>query len=139
MLDELARRGFGPSAITVWGTSIGTGVAAEMAYRGRASAMVLACPFTSLVAMGKRLAPFLPVGLLLRDRFETLVKAPSITIPSLVVHGSADELIPVAMGEAVAGALPNARFVRVEGGHHNDLYEREEVMSALLAFLRASP
>lgn len=137
VLDELGRRGFGPTEIAVWGTSIGTGVAAEMAYRGRASALVLACPFTSLVAMGKRLAPFLPVGLLLQDRFDTLQKAPSITMPALVIHGSADELIPVAMGEAVAAALPHGRFVRVDGGHHNDLYERQEVMDALLAFLRA--
>jgi hypothetical protein len=137
VLDELGRRGFGASAIVLWGTSIGTGVASEMAARGRAGALVLVCPFTSLVAMGRRLAPFLPVSLLIRDRFDTLGKAGSISIPTLVLHGSADELIPVAMGEAVAKALPRGRFVLVEGGHHNDLYERADVMGELTAFLRA--
>jgi uncharacterized protein len=137
VLAELRRRGFGPSAVTLWGTSIGTGVASEMAARGHGSALVLVCPFTSLVAMGRKLAPFLPVSLLLRDRFDTLAKAPNLRIPALVVHGTEDELIPLAMGRAVAEALPNARFVEVQGGHHNDLYEREDVLATLVAFLHA--
>jgi uncharacterized protein len=135
VIQELQRRGFGPSAVTLWGTSIGTGVASEMAARGHGSALVLVCPFTSLVAMGRKLAPFLPVSLLLRDRFDTLAKAPNLRLPALVVHGTDDELIPIAMGRAVAAALPHARFVQVEGGHHNDLYERDDVVALLVSFV----
>ena len=137
VLAALASRGVAPASVVLWGTSIGTGVAAEMARRGAGGALILVSPFTSITAIGKRLAPFLPVSLLLRDRFDTAAKAPFIDLPALVIHGTHDELIPIAMGEEVAASLPLARFVRVEGGHHNDLYEREDVMAALLAFLRS--
>jgi pimeloyl-ACP methyl ester carboxylesterase len=71
--------------------------------------------------MGRHVAPFLPVTLLMSHRFDTLAKAPSIRAATLVAHGDADEVVPFPMGEAVARAIPGARFVRVAGGHHMDL------------------
>jgi pimeloyl-ACP methyl ester carboxylesterase len=53
--------------------------------------------------------------------FDTLSKAATIKLPAVVVHGDADEVIPIAMGEAVAKQIPGARLVRVAGGHHADL------------------
>jgi fermentation-respiration switch protein FrsA (DUF1100 family) len=120
----LLGRGVAPDRIALWGWSLGTGVAAEMAARGHGARLVLLSPFTSIVAMGKRAFPILPVSLLMRHHFDTLAKAPRIKQPTLVVHGDADELIPLAMGEAVAQALPEGRLVRVAGGHHVDLLER---------------
>ncbi len=78
-------------------------------------------PFTSIIDMGKRMAPFLPVSLLMSHRFDTLSKAAAIKQPTMVVHGDADGLIPFAMGEAIANAIPGATLVRVSGGHHADL------------------
>jgi uncharacterized protein len=121
VLDELARRGFGKDNVLLWGTSLGTGVAGEMAARGRAKAIVLFCPFTSIRAMASRFVPFLPASVVVRDRFDTLSKAQQITIPALVVHGDADEVVPYDMGKEVAAALPNAELVTVKGGHHGDL------------------
>jgi uncharacterized protein len=119
----LLRRGVAPDRIALWGWSLGTGVAAEMAARGHGARLVLLSPFTSIVAMGERVAPILPVSLLMRHRFDTLAKAPRIKQPTLVAHGDADELIPLAMGEAVVAALPEGRLVRVAGGHHADLLQ----------------
>jgi alpha-beta hydrolase superfamily lysophospholipase len=121
VLDELARRGYPKEKVVVWGTSLGTGVAAEMATRGRAKAVVLFCPFTSVRAMASHFVPYLPASVVVRDRFDTLAKAKGITIPALVVHGDADEVIPFEMGKSVAAALPNAELVTVKGGHHMDL------------------
>jgi uncharacterized protein len=120
-LAYLARENVPKERVALWGWSLGSGVAAEMAYRGHGSRLVLLAPFTSIVAMGKRLAPILPVSLLMNHRFDTLSKAPKIAQPTLVVHGDTDELIPFAMGETVARVLPNAKLVRVAGGHHADL------------------
>jgi fermentation-respiration switch protein FrsA (DUF1100 family) len=117
----LARENVAPERIAVWGWSLGASIAAEMAHRGHGARLVLISPWTSIPDMAKRVAPILPVRLLLSHRLDTLSKAPEIRPPTVVVHGVADEIIPFAMGEAVAGALPAARLVRVEGGHHADL------------------
>ncbi|MBX3261768.1 MAG: alpha/beta fold hydrolase [Labilithrix sp.] len=111
--------------VALWGWSLGSGVAAEMARRGHGARLVLLAPFTSVTAMGRRFAPVLPVSLLMTHRFDTLSKADAIRQPTVVVHGDSDELIPFAMGEAVARAIPGARLVRIAGGHHADLLYAE--------------
>ena len=55
---------------------------------------------------------------------DTIQKAPSIGVPTVVVHGDADEIVPFRMGERVAAAIPGARLLRIAGGHHGDLLQR---------------
>jgi uncharacterized protein len=124
-LGMLAARGVGPERIVLWGTSLGTGVAAEMARRGLGSSLVLVTPYTSIPDLVTGVAPFLPARAMLSDHFDTLSKAGAIRMPTLVIHGDADEIVPYAMGERVAGAISGARFVRVAGGRHGDLFMRE--------------
>jgi fermentation-respiration switch protein FrsA (DUF1100 family) len=124
-LDMLAARGIGPDRIVLSGTSLGTGVAAEMARRGRGSRLVLVSPYTSIPDLVTARAPWLPAGLLLADRFDTLAKAGDIRVPTLVIHGDADEIVPFTMGERVAAAIAGARIVRVPGAHHGDLFVRD--------------
>jgi pimeloyl-ACP methyl ester carboxylesterase len=121
-LDWLAAKGVGRERVVLWGFSLGTGVAAEMARRDRAARLVLVAPYTSITDMGRRFAPFLPVSLIMNHRFDTLSKTHEIHAPTFVAHGDADEVVPFPMGEAVAQAIPGARFVRVQGGHHMDLF-----------------
>jgi hypothetical protein len=117
-----------PERVAVWGFSLGTGVAAEMARRGRAGRVVLVAPYTSIVDMAHRWAPFLPVSLIMSHRFDTLAKAPLVHVPTLVAHGDADEVVPFAMGERVAHAIPGARFVAIAGGHHMDLFATDPAL-----------
>lgn len=124
-LDRLGERGLGPDRIVLAGTSLGTGVAAEMARRGRGSRLVLVTPYTSIPDLVTGVVPFVPARCLLDDRFETLSKAGAIKVPTLVVHGDADEIVPFAMGETLARVLENARVLRVVGGHHGDLFARD--------------
>jgi pimeloyl-ACP methyl ester carboxylesterase len=137
-LDEAARRGIGPDRVALWGTSLGTGVAAEMARRERGSALVLVSPFTSLPDVASSVAWWLPVSLLLPDRFDTLAKAGAIRVPAVVAHGDRDELVPFAMGRAVAGAIDGARFVPVVGAMHGNVYDvgGAALMDALVAHSR---
>jgi pimeloyl-ACP methyl ester carboxylesterase len=139
-LDRLGERGLGPERIVLSGVSLGTGVAAEMARRGRGSRLLLVTPYTSIPDLVTNTVPFVPARSLLGDRFETLSKAPSIRIPTLVVHGDADEIVPFAMGETLARALANGRLLRVTGGHHGDLFAREGArLFAAIAELAAGP
>ena len=126
-LDMLSARGLGPGRIVLWGTSLGTGVAAEMARRGRGGRLVLVTPYTSIPDLVTNVAPFVPASLLMADHFDTLSKARSIRIPTIVVHGDADEIVPFFMGERVAAAIQGAHLVRIPGGHHGDLLQRAHV------------
>ncbi len=124
-LDMLAERGAGPDRIVLWGTSLGTGVAAEMARRGRGGRLVLVTPYTSIPGLVSDVVPVLPARLLVADHFDTYAKSDAIRVPTLVIHGDADEIVPFWMGERVAGAIHGARFVRIAGAHHGDLFLRD--------------
>ncbi len=141
VLDELARQGIDAPRVTLLGISLGTGVAAEMAARGRAASLVLVSPFTSITAMARRVAPFLPVAWVCPDRFDTLGKAARIRVPTLVIHGELDEVVPFAMGRAVAEGVAGATFRPVAGLHHNDLFGGKEraALEGAIAGEAASP
>lgn len=131
VLDALAARGVGPDRVVLWGQSLGTGVAAEMAKRGRGTRLVLVAPFTSTVEMASRIVPFFPASMVMVDRFDTLSKAPAITLPTLVVHGDIDDVIPFEQGERVSKALPHGTFVKVPEGRHDNLYKSTSVLNDL--------
>ncbi len=114
--------GIAPGDLVLQGQSLGTGVAVEMARRGHGRKLILISPYTSMVAMGKLTLPIFPNDWLLRDRYLNDDKAAQIRQPSLVIHGSDDEVIPASMGRRIAELLPDARLLIREGGHHNDLF-----------------
>jgi pimeloyl-ACP methyl ester carboxylesterase len=124
VLDGLKARQIGADRIVLCGNSLGTGVAAEMARRHRGAALMLIAPYTSLPDVVGDAVPILPAGLLMPDKFDTLAKSRDIHVPTLVVHGDADEIIPFWMGRAVARSIPGAKLMRVHGGRHGDLFTR---------------
>lgn len=136
-LAWLAKQGVGNDRIAIWGTSLGTSVAAEMARRGHGRRLVLLAPFTSAVAMGQHFAPFLPARLVMAHRLDTLSKAKEISVPTLIVHGTDDEVVPFAMGERLSRELPHAELLRIPLGHHNDLLSKAGVLDAIATHLRA--
>lgn len=133
-LDWLAERGIPPERVVLWGTSLGTGVAAEMARRGRGAALVLVTPYTSLPGIVGDYISEPVASLIVADHFDTLDKAREILVPTLVIHGDHDEIVPFWMGERLSGAIPGAALVRVQGGKHGDLFlrERDRLVGAIV-------
>jgi uncharacterized protein len=129
-----------PNRIVLMGTSLGSGVAAEMAARGRGSRLVLLSPYTSIPDLVTNVVPIVPATLLLGDHFNTLAKARAIQIPTLIVHGDADEIVPFVMGEKLATAIARARLLPIAGGHHGDLFLRrgDGLVDDIVAFIRHS-
>jgi fermentation-respiration switch protein FrsA (DUF1100 family) len=125
-LDMLASDGIGPNRVVLLGISLGTGIAAEMARRGRGSALVLVTPYTSIPDLVTDAAPLVPARLLVADTFDTLSKTAEVRVPTLVVHGDADEVVPFWMGQKVAASIVGAELVRIPEGHHGDLFARDE-------------
>ncbi|MBI4613592.1 MAG: alpha/beta hydrolase [Planctomycetes bacterium] len=110
--------------IVLFGESLGGAVAAELALRRKAGALVLQSTFTSAREMARRVLPIFPVGPFLRHDYDTLGKAPRIRVPLLVVHGDRDSMIPFEMGRRIYEAANDPkRFHPVERADHNDLYD----------------
>jgi uncharacterized protein len=120
------------------GQSLGTAVAVEMARQGLGARLVLIAPFTSMTDMVRRVAPVLPAALIVDDRYDSLAKAPGISLPVFVIHGTADEVIPVSMGKRLAETFPDARLDLVPGAHHNDLFvvDGRRILEQIVAFAR---
>jgi len=123
-LDRLEELGVPAPGVLLYGESLGSGVATALALERPAAALVLEAPYTSIVDVAAARYWFVPVRWLLRDRFDTRSRLPGVTSPVLIVHGTADRVIPVAHGDALFAVAPEPkRLVRIEGGGHTDLFE----------------
>jgi fermentation-respiration switch protein FrsA (DUF1100 family) len=123
--------------IAYLGESLGAGVAAGLAAERPPAALVLRSPFTSLGDLGSVHYPFLPVGLLLRDRFPVVDHVRSYEGPVLVIWGERDTIVPPDQSLAVARAASRSRHVVIAGADHNDagLLSGEEFLEAVVGFL----
>jgi uncharacterized protein len=120
------------------GESIGTGVAAALAAEHPPAVLALRSPFPRLEDVGAAHYPFLPVRTLLRERFPTLEHLRGVEVPTLIVAGGADTIVPTALSRQVADAT-GADYVEVPGAHHNDraLLDGAEYLDAVDRFVRA--
>jgi hypothetical protein len=117
-LEEL---GYPPERVIYLGESLGTGVVAALQEQRPPAGLLLRSPFTRLADVGRHHYPFLPVGLLLRDRFEVVDRVRSSEVPMTVVYGDRDEVVPTALSARVADAAPNlVDEVVLRGAGHND-------------------
>lgn len=123
--------------LILYGESIGSGVAVQMATETEIGALVLQSPFTSATDIAAATYPWLPVRLLMKDRFESLSKIGKVNAPLLVLHGEADSIVPAAQGKALLEAANGAKHgVFFPGRNHNDL-DPEALVNAMTAFLSA--
>jgi fermentation-respiration switch protein FrsA (DUF1100 family) len=112
----------GARKVVLWGYSLGSGVAVELARRHEIAGVILDAPFDSAVAVAKEVYPALPVGLLMLDRYASIDKIADIGCPLLVFHGDADQVVPLAHGRRLfEAAREPKRWVLVPGGGHDDL------------------
>ncbi len=138
VIEALAARGVGADRVALLGISLGTGVAAQMASCGAARSLILVSPFTSMRDEAHHIVSWLPTSWIVPDRYDTLAKAGAIRVPTLVIHGDADPVVPFSMGLEVAHAIPGAAMFVVRGGHHNDLFRlgRKPLVEAIAAFVK---
>ena len=94
----LNSRGVNNKNIILYGESLGTGVAAEIGKRNVFGGIILESPFTSVTKAAKIYYPYLPVNIILKDRYDTIEKIQSISAPILIMHGKQDNIVPQKMG-----------------------------------------
>ncbi|MBF8194019.1 alpha/beta fold hydrolase [Nonomuraea sp. K274] len=122
-LDVRAAREFvGDTPVIYFGESLGAAVVTRLALERPPDGMVLRSPFTDLAAAGQANYPFLPVRLLLRDRFPVTEGIAAVRAPAVVVYGTRDTIVPAHLSEAVAAAAGGpVTTVEIAGAGHNDL------------------
>ena len=128
--------------LIIFGRSLGCAVAVEMATRHGSRAVILESPFTSIRAMAKLTNPLLssvvPVGAVVKSRFDSLSKIERVRAPVMVLHGDRDELIPLEIGrELFDAAREPKRFYAIKDAGHNDTYAvgGEPYFDALAKFI----
>jgi fermentation-respiration switch protein FrsA (DUF1100 family) len=110
----------------LYGYSLGGAIAAETATRHPFDGLILQSTFTNLADMARVRYPNLPMHLLSGKAFDTLKIIQSLNLPTVVIHGGADEVIPCWMGRRLYAACRQRHALHViHSGLHNDLYERE--------------
>lgn len=111
-----------PSRIVYLGESLGSAVAIALAAESPPAALVVRSPFPSLVEVGHRHYPILPVGLLLGDRWSSAARITRVSCPLLVIAGERDRLIPPDLSRRLFEMAPGPkRFVLIPGADHNDI------------------
>ena len=132
----LEKENIPPDRIVVYGASLGTGVATRVASEYRVAALVLEAPFTSITAMAATQFPFLPVSLMLEDRFDSLSRIARVRAPILIMQGERDQVVPPLLGQELFAAAPEPKeFWSSPDGGHDDLF-RFGADEAVLDFLQ---
>jgi len=135
--DQLAARpDVDANRIVAVGRSLGSGIATYLASKRRLAGVVLIAPFDSITAVGQRHYPYVPVRLLMGQRYDSLSLAPKIHTPLLVITGERDQVIPAVHSERLyeAWAGPK-RAVQIRDAGHNDLQDHETYWTAIREFL----
>lgn len=137
VLDTVtARLGLAPGRVILMGRSLGTGVAVQVAARRAVAGLILVTPFDSLVSVARKHYPFLPAGLLLKHRFDSLSLAPRQTRPALMLVAAEDTIIPNTCSRRLVEAWGGAvSAVTVPGAGHNDIHLAAPYWAAIRTFL----
>jgi hypothetical protein len=143
--DRLVALGVKEERIVVYGESLGTAIAVQVAANRQPGSLVLESPFSSAADVGSYQFPFLPVYWLLKDRFESIRHIAKVKAPILVLHGEQDDIVPARFGRKLFAAAPAPKVAYFVGGAtHYTLYEHgafDRIRSFLAGFgpLRTAP
>ena len=109
-IDWLKKKGVDEKNLILYGESLGTGVATHLAQNKNYAGVILETPFTSMVDAAKNFYPYVPINLLLKDKFENFKKVKNINAPILVMHGEVDQIVPFSMGKKIYEIANNPKY-----------------------------
>jgi fermentation-respiration switch protein FrsA (DUF1100 family) len=137
----LEEAGVRADRLLYFGESLGSAVVTELATEHPPAGLVLRSPFVDLASVGRVHYPFLPVRALLRDRYPVAEQIAGICVPTTVVYGSGDSIVPPEQSRRVAETAGELyRSVEVVGADHNDavLLDGDAVVTAVVELAKRS-
>ncbi|WP_047547970.1 alpha/beta hydrolase [Psychroserpens sp. Hel_I_66] len=123
--------------ITLYGRSLGTGIATFLASNNKPKQLILETPYYSILDVAKQRFPIFPVSLLLKYKFPSNEFIVDVKCPITMFHGTDDGIVPYSSAEKLKAVAPkeNTTFITIEGGSHNNLIDfdtyRKEVEQLL--------
>ena len=136
-IDWLKNMGLDDKDIILYGESLGTGIAIEIAQNKNFAGLILETPFTSMIDAAKNVYPYIPVGLLLKDRYENDKKIKNINIPLLVMHGEKDQIIPFKMGKKIYEIANKPKYSYFTKYDDHMMEYDERLVFALRSFIKS--
>ena len=109
-VEWLNNNGVKNENIILYGESLGTGVAVELGKDNTFNSIILESPYTSIARAAKLYYPYLPINLLLKDRYDSISKIDKITSPILIMHGEKDNIVPFSMGKELFEKANNPKY-----------------------------
>ncbi|WP_370003151.1 alpha/beta hydrolase [Winogradskyella sp.] len=128
--DYLLER-YSENEITLYGRSLGTGIASYLASKNNAKRLILETPYYSILDIAKHRFPMFPVKQLLKYRFPTFQYLPKVKCPITIIHGTEDNVVPFSSGKKLSELESDIDFFTVKGGGHNNLIEFEDYHKAI--------
>ena len=136
----LARPGASSTRLVYFGESLGAGVAVWLATQHTPAALILRSAPSSLVDVGAHHYPYLPVGLLLRDRFPSIDRIAAITAPVLIIVAERDAIVPADLSRRLWNAANEPKqWVVIPDADHNDraMFDGRQVLDSVRDFLES--
>jgi hypothetical protein len=131
----LNSKGIKEKNIIIYGESLGTGIAVEIAQNKSFAGIILESPFTSMIDVGKDKYPFLPVKLMLKDKYESDKKIINIKIPIMVMHGKLDNIVPFFMGKKIYQLAREPKYSYFTDYDDHMMEYNEKLLEALKTFI----
>ena len=131
----LKTKGVDEKNLIIYGESLGTGIATEIAQNKNFAGVILESPFTSMIDAGKDKYPFLPVRFLLKDKYESDKKIKNIKSPILVMHGKIDNIVPFYMGKKIYELANNPKYSYFSEYDDHMMEYNEKLLKALRDFI----
>lgn len=124
--------------ITLYGRSLGTGIATKLASKNKPKRLVLETPYYSLVDVAKSRFPFLPVDLLMKYKFKSYEFIKTVNCPIAIFHGTEDTVVPYDSGKQLYETIPypQKQFFTIEGGEHNNLIQFPKYVEGIAEVLK---
>ena len=136
-IDWLIKKGVSEKNLILYGESLGTGVATHLAQNKNFAGVILETPFTSMIDAAKKFYPYIPVKLLLKDKFENYKKIKNINSPILIMHGEADQLVPFSMGEKIYEIANEPKYSYFTKYDNHMMEYDENLVLALKSFFKS--
>ncbi len=124
--------------ITLYGRSLGTGIASYLASKQKPKQLILETPYYNIADVAKHRFPIFPVEQLLKYKFPTNEYLLNVECPITIIHGTDDKVVPYSSAEKLVDSLPHhtITFVTVVGGGHNNLVEFYDYHSTIEKLLK---
>ena len=122
--------------IILYGESLGTAVAVDLASKHNFAGIILESPFTSMVKLSKIYYPYLPVKILLKDKYESIKKIDKINFPKMVMHGDKDKIVPFSMGKEMFKKFSEPKLSYFRKGDDHMMEFDEELLEKIKNFLK---